>query len=111
MNDAPTRGRQMIERKSWSQGRTCITHVQLPGDRQKRQHFLVHERIVPMWLANVTSSRITDGLGLASARTPPPRTNRDVWGAHGLLTAGKPAGQAAHTSAPEPLTAAPREHL
>lgn len=52
--------RQMIERKSWSAGRTCVTQVQLPGDTQARQHFLVHERIVPMWLANVTASRIAD---------------------------------------------------
>lgn len=52
--------RQMIERNAWSQGRTCVTHVQLPGDAQARQHFLVHERIVPMWLANITASRIAD---------------------------------------------------
>ncbi|MGW1801523.1 phage antirepressor KilAC domain-containing protein [Streptomyces sp. NPDC001984] len=52
--------RQTIEQKSWSQGRTCVTHVQLPGDLQKRPHFLIHERIVPMWLANITSSRIAD---------------------------------------------------
>jgi phage antirepressor YoqD-like protein len=52
--------RQALLRKSWSQGRTCITRVQLPGDSQARQHFLIHERIVPMWLANITSSRISD---------------------------------------------------
>lgn len=52
--------RQTIERKSWSRGRTCVTHVQLPGDSQARPHFLIHERIVPMWLANITSSRIED---------------------------------------------------
>lgn len=52
--------RQMLTRKSWSQGRTCITQVQLPGDTQLRPHFLIHERIVPMWLANITSSRIED---------------------------------------------------
>ncbi|MFE9127061.1 phage antirepressor KilAC domain-containing protein [Streptomyces sp. NPDC007148] len=52
--------RQAIERKSWSQGRTCVTHVQLPGDPQQRPHFLIHERIVAMWLANITSSRIAD---------------------------------------------------
>jgi len=52
--------RQALARKSWSQGRTCITQVQLPGDTQKRPQFLIHERIVPMWLANITSSRITD---------------------------------------------------
>jgi hypothetical protein len=52
--------RQLVERKSWSGGRTCVTHVQLPGDSQARPHFLVHERIVPMWLANITTSRIPD---------------------------------------------------
>lgn len=30
----PNGQRQMIERKSWSKGRTCVTHVQLPGDVQ-----------------------------------------------------------------------------
>lgn len=52
--------RQALARKSWSHGRTCITQVRLPGDDRPRQHYLVHERIVPMWLANITSSRITD---------------------------------------------------
>lgn len=56
----PNGQRQMIERKSWSKGRTCVTHVQLPGDVQARPQFLIHERIVPMWLANITSSRIGD---------------------------------------------------
>lgn len=52
--------KQGIERKSWSRGRTCVTHVQLPGDNQSRPQFLIHERIVPMWLANITTSRIVD---------------------------------------------------
>ncbi|ONK09559.1 putative phage-encoded protein [Streptomyces sp. MP131-18] len=52
--------RQMIERNAWSTGRTCVTHVRIPGDDRVRAHFLVHERIVMMWLANVTASRITD---------------------------------------------------
>ncbi|MGW0984313.1 phage antirepressor KilAC domain-containing protein [Streptomyces xiamenensis] len=52
--------RQLLLRKSWSEGRTCITQVRLPGDDRARSHFLVHERIVPMWLANITASRITD---------------------------------------------------
>lgn len=56
----PEAQRQAILRKSWSEGRTCITQVQLPGDVQARPHFLVHERIVPMWLANITASRISD---------------------------------------------------
>jgi phage antirepressor YoqD-like protein len=52
--------RQTILRKSWSKGRTCVTQVQLPDDLQARPQFLIHERIVPMWLANITSSRIAD---------------------------------------------------
>lgn len=56
----PNGQRQAIERKAWSTGRTCVTHVRLPGDDRPRQHFLIHERIVPMWLANITSSRIED---------------------------------------------------
>ncbi|WP_370145669.1 phage antirepressor KilAC domain-containing protein [Streptacidiphilus sp. EB129] len=56
----PNGQRQAIERKSWSRGKTCVTHVQLPGDTQARPQFLIHERIVPMWLANITASRIKD---------------------------------------------------
>lgn len=52
--------RQSLARKSWSNGRTCITQVRLPGDDRARQHLLIHERIVPMWLANITTSRIED---------------------------------------------------
>ncbi|MFD4863741.1 phage antirepressor KilAC domain-containing protein [Streptomyces sp. NPDC058412] len=51
--------REAIERKAWSRSRTCVTQVRLPGDTQARPHFLIHERIVPMWLANITSSRIS----------------------------------------------------
>ena len=56
----PNGQHQTIERKAWSKGRTCVTHVHLPGDDRARQHFLIHERIVPMWLANITTSRIED---------------------------------------------------
>jgi phage antirepressor YoqD-like protein len=56
----PEAQRQSLSRKSWSQGRTCITQVRLPGDDRARSHVLIHERIVPMWLANITSSRIED---------------------------------------------------
>lgn len=52
--------RQTIERKSWSKGKTCVTHVMLPGQNRAYPQFLIHERIVPMWLANITSSRIED---------------------------------------------------
>lgn len=52
--------RKNLLRKSWSQGRTSVMEVQLPGDTQRRPQFLIHERIVPMWLANITSSRIED---------------------------------------------------
>lgn len=52
--------RQGILRKSWSKGKTCVTEVMLPGQNRAYQQFLIHERIVPMWLANITSSRIED---------------------------------------------------
>lgn len=52
--------RQSIGRKSWSQGKTCVTQVMLPGQNRAYPQFLIHERIVPMWLANITSSRIED---------------------------------------------------
>ncbi|MFI6697006.1 phage antirepressor KilAC domain-containing protein [Streptomyces sp. NPDC050433] len=32
----------------------------LPGQDRAYRQFLVHEQIVPMWLANITSSRIAD---------------------------------------------------
>jgi len=54
--------RQAIERKSWSQGKTCVSHVMLPGQNRAYPQFLIHERIVPMWLANITTSRIEDPL-------------------------------------------------
>jgi len=56
----PNGQRQMVERKSWSQGKTCVLHVMLPGQNRPYPQFLIHERIVPMWLANITSSRIGD---------------------------------------------------
>jgi len=52
--------RKAILRKAWSRGRTDVMEVQVPGDTQRRPQFLVHERIVPMWLANITTSRIAD---------------------------------------------------
>jgi P22_AR N-terminal domain len=52
--------RQAILRKHWAQGWTCVTHVQLPGDTQRREHFFIHEKRVPMWLANIDTSRIRD---------------------------------------------------
>ncbi|MEU7149163.1 phage antirepressor KilAC domain-containing protein [Streptomyces sp. NPDC045456] len=56
----PNGQRQMIERKSWALGKTCVSHVMLPGQVRAYPQFLIHERIVPMWLANITTSRIAD---------------------------------------------------
>jgi hypothetical protein len=62
--------RQAIERQSWSQGWTCVTHVQLPGDAQVRSHFALHERRVPMWIATITASRI---------KSPDVRATVEAW--------------------------------
>lgn len=56
----PNGQRQAIERKAWSEGKTCVMHVMLPGQSRTYPQFLIHERILPMWLANVTTSRIAD---------------------------------------------------
>ena len=56
----PNGQRQAIERKAWSEGKTCVMHVMLPGQSRIYPQFLIHERILPMWLANVTTSRIAD---------------------------------------------------
>lgn len=52
--------RKAILRKAWSRGKTDVMEVMLPGQNRAYPQFLVHERIVPMWLANITSSRIED---------------------------------------------------
>lgn len=52
--------RQTISRKSWSQGKTCVMQAMLPGQDRAYPQFMLHERIVPMWLANITTSRIKD---------------------------------------------------
>ncbi|WP_344397602.1 phage antirepressor N-terminal domain-containing protein, partial [Streptomyces asiaticus] len=51
---------QSLARQVWAQGKTCVTHVQLPGDVQARNRYLIDVKIVGMWLANITSSRIAD---------------------------------------------------
>ncbi|MEU1272951.1 phage antirepressor KilAC domain-containing protein [Streptomyces sp. NPDC005799] len=52
--------RRAVLRKAWSRGKTDVREVMLPGQNRAYPQFLVHERIVPMWLANITSSRIED---------------------------------------------------
>lgn len=52
--------RMSILRNAWSEGWTFVTKVQVPGDNQRRSHFWLHEKRVPMWLATVTASRIAD---------------------------------------------------
>lgn len=52
--------RKSIKQKHWSQGWTSVTEVQVPGDRQVREHFLLHQRRLPTWLGSITTSRIKD---------------------------------------------------
>jgi hypothetical protein len=52
--------RKAILRKAWSRGKTDVMEVMLPGQTRAYPQFLIHERIVPMWLANITTSRIED---------------------------------------------------
>lgn len=49
-----------LDRQVWAQGKTAVMAVQLPGDVQARNRYLIDVKIVGMWLANITSSRIAD---------------------------------------------------
>ena len=51
---------QSLARQIWAQGMTCVTHVMLPGDARSYSRYLIDVRIVGMWLANITTSRIAD---------------------------------------------------
>jgi len=50
--------RNRIERKHWSEGWTSMTNVQLPGDTQSREHFVLHQRRLATWLGSIDTSRI-----------------------------------------------------
>jgi hypothetical protein len=52
--------RENIGRKHWSRGHTGVTPVCFPGHARKYDHFFVHEKRVPMWLANIDTSRLRD---------------------------------------------------
>lgn len=49
---------QSIERRPWSEGYTCVMHVQLPGDTQRRQVFLLDADRFAMWMATIDTSRL-----------------------------------------------------
>lgn len=51
---------ESLSRQVWAQGMTRVTRVQLLGDAQARSRYLINVKIVGMWLANITSSRIAD---------------------------------------------------
>lgn len=50
--------RQNLKRKSWSEGWTCVTQVQVGADVQSRSHLFIHEKRVAMWLANIDTRRL-----------------------------------------------------
>lgn len=52
--------RELILRCSWSTGWTRVIRVQVPGDNQTREHFFLHRRRVPMWVAKISEDRIAD---------------------------------------------------
>jgi hypothetical protein len=52
--------RNRIERKHWSEGWTSMTNVQLPGDKQSREYFVLHQRRLATWLGSIDTSRIKD---------------------------------------------------
>lgn len=52
--------RQALERKHWTEGMTCVMHVVLPGQSRAYPHFFIHEKRLPMWLANIDTTRLKD---------------------------------------------------
>jgi phage antirepressor YoqD-like protein len=50
--------RKRINRNHWSQGWTATMAVQIPGDAQTREHFLLHQRRLPTWLGSITTGNI-----------------------------------------------------
>ncbi|GIH23022.1 hypothetical protein Aph01nite_13320 [Acrocarpospora phusangensis] len=56
----PDGQRNLIKRSAWSKGRTDNMYVQLPGDTQVREHFVISHRIVPMWIANIETGRMAN---------------------------------------------------
>lgn len=54
--------RQRIERSPWSEGQTCVTHVQVPGETQSHARFAMHQKIVPMWVASIDVSRVREAV-------------------------------------------------
>jgi P22_AR N-terminal domain/Phage antirepressor protein KilAC domain len=58
-----------IEHAAWSKGKTVVTTLMLPGEARPYPRFLIHQRILPMWLANITTSRIPDADTRAKVET------------------------------------------
>lgn len=50
--------RKRVERNSWSETWKVIMTLQVPGDTQAREHFLLHQRRLPMWLGSIETTRI-----------------------------------------------------
>ncbi|MFB6805438.1 phage antirepressor N-terminal domain-containing protein [Streptomyces sp. NPDC056387] len=93
--------RKGLLRKAWAQGMTSVVEVMLPGQVRPYPQFLIHERIVPMWLANITSSRIAD----PEKRAKVERTQVELASALYEYITGKGSVLAA-TPAPKEITAA-----
>ena len=52
--------RKRTERNHWSEGWTAIVAVRLPGDDRSREHVILHQRRLPMWLGSIVTTRIKD---------------------------------------------------
>lgn len=50
--------RQKLAGKAWAC--TAMITVQLPGDRQRREVFMIHRKSVPMWLATIDPERVAE---------------------------------------------------
>lgn len=51
---------QRIQRASWGKSCACIMHVQLPGDVQRREVFVLSRKRIAMWLATIDTNRVNE---------------------------------------------------
>lgn len=51
---------QRLKRAAWAKGWTCMMHVQLPGDGQRREVFCLARKRLAMWLATIDTDRVKE---------------------------------------------------
>ncbi|MFZ4894659.1 phage antirepressor N-terminal domain-containing protein [Plantibacter sp. Mn2098] len=51
---------QSLSRQVWAKGMTCVRHVMVPGESREYPRYLINVKILGMWLASITTSRLSN---------------------------------------------------